>query len=76
MGAVVALGLAAGLVAAGGEPASPVGPARVIDGDTIDVAGVRVRLHGIDAPERAQTCRADGRAWPCGRQAARALVGC
>ena len=27
------------------------GPARVIDGDTIEVAGERIRLHGIDAPE-------------------------
>ncbi len=27
------------------------GPARVIDGDTLDVQGQRIRLHGIDAPE-------------------------
>lgn len=27
------------------------GPARVIDGDTVDVRGQRIRLHGIDAPE-------------------------
>jgi endonuclease YncB( thermonuclease family) len=27
------------------------GPARVIDGDTIEVTGERFRLHGIDAPE-------------------------
>ena len=32
------------------------GEARVVNGDTIDVSGVRVRLEGIDAPERAQTC--------------------
>ncbi len=25
------------------------GPARVIDGDTIEIAGERIRLHGIDA---------------------------
>ena len=30
------------------------GPARVVDGDTIDVAGVRVRLHGVAAPERSE----------------------
>ena len=35
------------------------GPARVIDGDTIEVAGERIRLHGIDVPEMDQTCK-----WP------------
>ena len=30
------------------------GPAHVIDGDTIDVAGFRVRLHGVAAPERSE----------------------
>ena len=33
------------------------GPARVIDGHTIEVAGERIRLHGIDAPEMDQTSR-------------------
>ena len=48
--------------------------ARVVDGDTLDVGGVRIRLHGIDAPETAQNCRAGGRLWSCGREAGRALV--
>lgn len=50
------------------------GPAQVIDGDTLDVAGVRVRLHGVDAPETAQGCLADGETWACGREATRALL--
>lgn len=32
------------------------GAIRVIDGDTIDVNGIRIRLFGIDAPEGDQTC--------------------
>lgn len=50
------------------------GHARVVDGDTIDVAGVRVRLEGIDAPETGQRCpgRSQG-TWPAGRKATSAL---
>ena len=51
------------------------GPARVVDGDTLELGGVRVRLHGIDAPESAQNCRVGGRFWACGRAATRALAG-
>ena len=51
------------------------GRARVIDGDTIEVAGARVRLHGVDAPESEQSCRARGGRWPCGQQATQALSG-
>jgi endonuclease YncB( thermonuclease family) len=49
------------------------GPAEVIDGDTIDMTGTRIRLLGIDAPESAQQCRRDGQAWDCGRDAAAAM---
>jgi endonuclease YncB( thermonuclease family) len=56
-----------------GEPVT--GRARVIDGDSLEIAGVRIRLFGIDAPERDQNCRdGDGRTFDCGRKAARALV--
>ena len=51
------------------------GRPRVVDGDTIYVGGVEVRLHGVDAPEGPQTCLADGEQWPCGRQATQALAG-
>lgn len=51
-----------------------LGPARVVDGDTLDVAGVRVRLEGIDAPETSQTCATStGAAWDCGLVATRLL---
>jgi endonuclease YncB( thermonuclease family) len=35
------------------------GRATVIDGDTLEVHGVRIRLWGIDAPESSQLCRND-----------------
>ncbi|MBT8475582.1 MAG: thermonuclease family protein, partial [Alphaproteobacteria bacterium] len=47
--------------------AGPNGRITVVDGDTIDVGGTRVRLFGIDAPEGDQTCtRPDGAVWACG----------
>jgi endonuclease YncB( thermonuclease family) len=52
-----------------------VGVASVVDGDTIEIHGARIRLHGIDAPESAQRCRrADDTQWPCGREASFALA--
>lgn len=47
---------------------SIVGRASVVDGDTIEIKGERIRLHGVDAPESWQKCQ-DG----CGREAAAAL---
>jgi endonuclease YncB( thermonuclease family) len=50
------------------------GPARVTDGDTLNLTGIVIRLHGIDAPELKQTCARDGTAWACGRTAAEKLA--
>ena len=65
--------LAVGLVLRFFIPAENVenveGFAKVLDGDSIIVAGREVRMQGIDAPEGRQTCRRNGREWACGREA-------
>ncbi len=50
------------------------GTASVVDGDTLEIHGQRIRLHGIDAPESRQLCRLDDKPWPCGKDAANALA--
>ena len=43
------------------------GTIRVIDGDTFEVAGTKIRLHAIDAPEMDQMCVTEqGADWACG----------
>ena len=47
---------------------------RIVDADTLEVAGQKVRLQGIDAPESAQSCRqAGGHRYQCGDHATQAL---
>lgn len=51
------------------ETVSPQGRAKVNDGDTLTLAGQRIRLKGIDAPEYDQLCRGPAGSYPCGRRA-------
>jgi endonuclease YncB( thermonuclease family) len=64
---------------AGCEPATAItGPARIIDGDTLEMGTTRIRLHAVDAFEGQQPCQRNGEAWRCGAAATRqleALVG-
>ena len=51
-----------------------IGQASVIDGDTIEIHGKKIRLFGIDAPEAGQICRNQyGKKYRCGQQASFAL---
>ena len=51
------------------------GRASVIDGDTINIHGERIRFNGIDAPETAQTCQnGSNKTYRCGARAAAALA--
>lgn len=71
-GLALALALAVAPVPALAQRIS--GPAVAIDGDTLDMTGMRIRLFGIDAVEGEQTCERGGQAWRCGEEA-RALLG-
>ena len=80
-GLVVAL--LAGVADAGAKTRAPAaapgevvaGRASIIDGDTIDIHGTRIRLSGIDTPERGQSCERAGAAYRCGTEASRVLDG-
>ena len=50
------------------------GRARVIDGDSLQVAGESIRLSGIDALEMAQSCGGPQGDWACGVWARDVLV--
>ena len=49
------------------------GTALIVDGDTITISGNKIRLSGIDTPEKNQTCRKVSITWRCGYEATETL---
>ncbi|WP_198373553.1 thermonuclease family protein [Roseomonas rosulenta] len=47
----------------------------VVDGDTLSMGADRLRIHGIDAPEAAQSCERGGQPYACGAVARTAMAG-
>ena len=46
----------------------------ITDGDTIKILNNKIRLHGIDAPEKKQKCTKDKKVYNCGVDATKALT--
>jgi hypothetical protein len=67
-GTASAVGLLSATTAASAAVMGPiVGQASVVDADTIEIHGQRIRLAGIDAPESDQLCRdANSNHYRCG----------
>ena len=49
------------------------GYAKVIDGDSIVIKNQKIRLFGIDAPEKNQICEKDGSSYKCGMRSTNSL---
>jgi endonuclease YncB( thermonuclease family) len=46
----------------------------ITDGDTIKISNNKIRLHGIDAPEKKQKCTKNTKEYNCGVVATKALI--
>lgn len=73
-----ACGIALGILVAACTPAAShttdlTGRVSVVDGDTLEMRGERIRLWGVDAFESRQLCQRPGGAYRCGQVAANAL---
>lgn len=66
---------APGGASSGATPSQLSGRASAVSGDTLRISNTIVRLGGIEAPERGQSCvRSTGKKWDCGQTAAHALT--
>ena len=73
--AALLLATAAALIPLSAAALPLIGVPSVIDGDTIEIHGQRMRLNGIDARESAQLCLdATGKKYRCGQKASLALA--
>lgn len=82
--AIALASFAAGFTYRATHATSPLlrGRPRVVDGDTLVVAGESIRLKGVDAPESGQRCTRRGGGWlaqhrgsyDCGEAATKALA--
>jgi endonuclease YncB( thermonuclease family) len=71
---LAALAMALTAVSVNAETPDLIGQASVIDGDTLEIHGTRIRLWGIDAPESTQFCRNnESLQYRCGAKAANEL---
>jgi endonuclease YncB( thermonuclease family) len=68
------LAVALMMLAAAASATDLTGPARVIDGQTLEIGGMTLLLYGIDAPKPGQACARDGRPYDCAQEAGWALA--
>jgi endonuclease YncB( thermonuclease family) len=61
--------LALASLAPGAALAEVEGKPRILDGDSLEIAGQRFRLTGIEAPALDQVCHHAGQAYACGKVA-------
>jgi endonuclease YncB( thermonuclease family) len=71
---IFCLATLAGLAMSPASAAEIAGPARVIDGGTLEIGTVIVRLHGLVAPAPGQACARNGRPYDCAQEAGWALA--
>ncbi len=72
LAALLSTQMAAGAAAAPPDQQSVTiqGDVSVFDGDTLEIGPMLIRLHGVDAPEKAQRCTTPaGDTWRCGTTA-------